>query len=523
MRRKLMNCFIFIIIAVMCVNMSGCIFNKKSEKASADQQPLVINLEGGDWGYPTPYGHYQRGPGIFKMQLLFDSLLQRGEEGLIPWLAEQWEVSSDGKEYTFTLREDVKWHDGQNLTAEDVKFSFSYFAVHPPVFDKLQEGKGNLVAAIEVVDEHTVKIVVETANATVLERLGAMRIIPEHIWAKVDDPKKFNTPEAVIGCGPYVLKAYDREQGAYRFEAFSDYWGPQPRVDVIQFVPVSDGILAFDQGEIDLTSVSPDLLAKYEDKKEFALKRNPAFWGYRLIFNMEKRPEFKEESLRQAIAYAVDQDELVEKVARGAARPASAGYLPVDHIWFNHEAKQYGYYPERAKELLEGKEYAFTLLTGNNNAELRIAELLKISLGTVGLKVQVKSVDMKTRDAAVKNKEYEMVLYGHGGWGNDADLLRSLYAREEGVGCSPSADGIPGYTNARINELCQRQLREMNPERRKELVMELQAVIAEEIPQLPLYNTTGYIVYRPEKYDGWRYMFDHHEVTHNKLSYLEFK
>ena len=53
--------------------------------------------------------------------------------------------------------------------------------------------------------------------------------------------------------------------------------------------------------------------------------------------------------------------------------------------------------------------------------------------------------------------------------------------------------------------------------------MELQAVIAEEIPQLPLYNTTGYIVYRPEKYDGWRYMFDHHEVTHNKLSYLEFK
>ncbi|HBT17779.1 MAG TPA: diguanylate phosphodiesterase, partial [Firmicutes bacterium] len=132
MRRKLMNCFIFIIIAVMCVNMSGCIFNKKSEKASADQQPLVINLEGGDWGYPTPYGHYQRGPGIFKMQLLFDSLLQRGEEGLIPWLAEQWEVSSDGKEYIFTLREDVKWHDGQNLTAEDVKFSFSYFAVHPP-------------------------------------------------------------------------------------------------------------------------------------------------------------------------------------------------------------------------------------------------------------------------------------------------------------------------------------------------------------------------------------------------------
>ena len=88
---------------------------------------LVINLSGGDWGYPSPYTHYSRGPGMFKMRLIFDSLLERGEEGLIPWLAKDYDISNDGKVYTFVLNQGVKWHDGKDLTAEDVKFSFEYF------------------------------------------------------------------------------------------------------------------------------------------------------------------------------------------------------------------------------------------------------------------------------------------------------------------------------------------------------------------------------------------------------------
>jgi len=67
------------------------------------------------------------------------------------------------------------------------------------------------------------------------------------------------------------------------------------------------------------------------------------------------------------------------------------------------------------------------------------------------------------------------------------------------------------------------QLYELNPEKRKETIFKLQELIAEEIPQIPLYNTTPYIVFRPEKFNGWKYMFDHHDVTHNKLSYLDVK
>ena len=511
-----------LVAIVLMVFMGGCGSGGQSASMTADpNKPLVINLAGGDSGLPSPYSHYPRGPGTFKMNLIFDSLLERGAQGYIPWLAEKWEISPDGKVYTFTLQQGVKWHDGQPMTAYDVKFTFEYVAKNAPVSDELTIGGKNIIEAIEVVNDHTVKIVVDKPNATLLGRLGNVRIIPKHIWEKVANPKKFNTPEAVIGCGPYVLTEYDKEQGAYKFEAFKDYWGPKPRVDVLQFIPVSDSVLAFNKGEIDLTGMTPDLLAKYANNQEFIIKKNPAFWGYRLSFNLERRPELKDKLVRQAFAYAINKQEIVDKVARGAAVPASAGYLPVDHIWYNKNVRQYDFNIDKAKELLQGKKLAFTLLI--SSSEARIAELIKISLAQAGIELTVKSVDGKTRDAAARSGDYEIILNGHGGWGGDVDLLRTAYASKQSSDQSPSANGIYGYSNEAINELCNQQLTEIDQMKRKELVFKLQELIAEEVPQLPIYNTTGYIVYRPAKYDGWRYMFDHHEVTHSKLSYLEIK
>lgn len=510
-------------LVIMCtLILQGCGAEKvneelKDEGKTNERKTSVLRLEGGDWGNLTPYSHYSRGPGAYKMRLIFDSLLERGENGLIPWLAEKYDISSDGKEYTFTLKNNVKWHDGKELTAEDVKFSLEYFEKNPPVSDSLNiEGK-SFVKKAEVLDKNKIKIIVEKENSTVLDRFADIRIIPKHIWEKIEDPIAFNTSEALIGCGPYKLEQYNKEQGAYKFTAFNEYWGPKPRVDVLEFIPVSDSVLAFDKGEIDIANITPDIITKYENNKEFVVNTNPAFWGYRLAFNMEKRPELKSKELRQGISYAINKQELIDKVARGAGKIASPGYLPVDHIWYNKDIKQYNCDTEKAKELLNNKKYSFTLLISNSKPELRIAELIKIDLEKVGIDLNIKSVDIKTRDAAVKSGDYEMILNGHGGWGNDADLLRKMY-------CSNGKfSSIPGYSNERINELSQKQLFEINEESRKEIVLQLQKEIAEELPQIPLYNTTEYTVYRPEKYDGWKYMFNHHSLTHNKLSYLDVK
>ncbi len=498
--------------------MAGC-GSQPSSETSVDAKPLIINLAGGDVGYLTPYNHYPRGPGIYKMNLVFDSLLERGETGYVPWLAKSWEITPDGKMYTFVLRKGAKWHDGTPVTIADVKFTFEYCVKNSPVGDQLKIDGKSIIDRMEIVNEDTITIRVDKPNATLLGRLGNVRIIPQHIWQKVEDPRKFTTPEALIGCGPYMITEYHKEQGAYKLEAFKEYWGPKPKVDILQFVPVSDGILAFNKGEIDLTAISPDLLSKYENKQEFRIKKNPAFWGYRLVFNMEKCPIFQDKTIRQAFAYGINKEELVEKVARGAGVEGSAGYLPVNHIWYNPSVQQYKFNIQKAQELLQGQKLTFTLLISNSNDEVRIAELMKISLAQAGINLTIKSCDGKTRDAAARKGDYEIILNGHGGWGGDADILRTIY----GIKTDANPSGIYGYKNEEINLLGQQQLAEMNEEKRKELIFRLQEVIATEVPQIPIYNTTGYLVYRPGKYDGWRYMFDHHEVTHNKLSYLEIK
>lgn len=527
-------------LRILCLTMifalllSGCSSKKQDSAIKPNQEdnnetkgekedktePITLNMEGGDWGYPSPYTHYSRGPGSYKMKLIFDSMLERGEKGLIPWLAKSWDIDDSGTEYTFKIRENVVWHDGKPMTTEDIKFSFEYYAKHPPVSDELNLNKHNYIKEINIINKNTINIKVESPDSTLLERFGMARIIPKHIWENIDDPTKFDDPEAIIGCGPYTLTDYNKEQGAYEFKAFEDYWGPKQKAEIIRFIPVSDSILSFENGEIDIASVTPDILSKYEDNPKYKVIENPAFWGYKIMFNMEKRPELKNKELRQAIAYSIDQAELVEKVARGAGKVASSGYLPVEHILYNNDIKQYDFDLEKAKSLLDNNTYTFSLLTGNSNEEVRIGELIKTNLQKIGIDINIKSIDSKSRDATIINGDYEIILNGHGGWGNDADILREQYTQ---VNKGSAFGGIPGYNNDKINELCKKQLLEMDKKKRKDIIFKLQDSIAEEIPQIPLYNTSGYTVYMPDKYDGWKHVYNHHEVTHNKISYLEME
>ncbi|MCS5695415.1 ABC transporter substrate-binding protein [Desulfofundulus thermocisternus] len=534
----------FLIVLLLVISLSLLLFGCGTDQARDDRKPGVakggeqqqvdvIRLAGGDWGYPSPYAHYPRGPGIFKMCLIFDGLLERDEKGLIPWLAEKYEIKEGGKQYLFTIRDGVKWQDGKPLTAGDVKFTFEYASKHPMVSSYIGSKD---IEKVEVVGDRQVLITVSEPNAAMLYNLGLTRIIPKHIWENVDNPKEFTKPEAVIGTGPYRLTEYNKEHGTYRFEAFEDFWGPRQRVKVIEFVPVSEEILAFEKGEIDLAGVTPDVLPRFQNDPQYKIVKNPGFWGYRLLFNMGDYPVLRHKELRQAIAYAIDANELIEKVARGAAVPGSAGILPPDHVMYNPNVKQYKPDLQKAGELLaklgydkldergirqnqKGEKLSFNLLV--SSGEVRLAEVLKEQLARAGIEIKVQSVDMKTRDARVRENKYELAITGHGGWGNDPDYLRERFAGRSRGGLSPSASGLRGYNNDELNNLLEKQRLEMDDQKRKQLIFKIQEILAEDVPEIPLYYTTGYNVYRPAKYDGWMFMFDHHSLTHSKLSYLE--
>jgi peptide/nickel transport system substrate-binding protein len=526
---------LLVLLTFSCGLLYGCKSDKTKETSKTEGKKTadVIKLAGGDYGYLTPYAHYPRGPGIFKMRLVFDSLLEKDEKGYINWLAEKYEIKENGKQYLFTIRDGVKWHDGKPLTAEDIKFSFEYACKHPMVSSTISEKD---IEKVEIVGDRQVKVTVKKPSAVMLSNLGTSRIIPKHIWEKVDNPKEFLDKEAVIGCGPYVLTEYSKEHGTYRLEAFKDYWGPKQRVKVIEFIPVSEGILAFEQGEVDMTGITPDVLQRFEKDPDCKIVKAPAFWGYRLLFNMGETPVFQEKELRQAFCYAMDKQDMIDKVQRGAGVPGCAGILPPDHVMYNSKAKQYNHDLKKAEELLvklgydklengvrvnsKGEKLSFNLLVGG---EVRLAEVLKEHLGKVGIEINVQSVDGKTRDSRVQDNKYQIAITGHGGWGNDADYLRERFSSEKKAGgsISPNLMRFKGYNNPELSELLEKQFETINENERKKQIFKAQELLAEDVPEIPIFYTTGYTVYKPAKYDGWMFMFDHHSLEHSKLSYLE--
>ncbi|MBN2487543.1 MAG: diguanylate phosphodiesterase [Methanosarcinaceae archaeon] len=539
-KKKLLVLFsVFLIPLILmtagCIDQDSAQAGTSAENTAEESQKVdVVHLSGGDYGYPQPFTIYPRGPGSSKVGMIFDSLVERDEIGIIPWLAESWEVNSDGTEYTFYLREGIIWSDGEPFTASDVKFTFDYEQENVPIAGGMESG---VVDNVQVVDSSTVKFVLNQPVSTFLYKLTSFKIIPEHIYENVSDPTSFLDPEAVTGTGPFLLDEYNKEHGSYRFVTNEKFWGPDTAVEAVEFIPVSDPLIAFEQGEIDFTSISPDILDRFTSYPDIRVVQQPAFWGYQFYFNMNKCSELNDRKIRQAFAYAIDREELVGKIGRGAGKPGEMGILPEDHIWYNPDQPEYDYDPDKTGALLDeagwvdtdgdgirdmdGKKLSYVLSLGS--AEVRIGELIKERLSEVGIDVQVKALESKSRDANLKTGDFELAISGFGGWGKDADYLRTRYCDTDSESGSSVASGaaVFGYHNDTLNALGEQELQELDDEKRKEIAYEMQTVLAEDVPTIPLYYTTSYDAWRISKYDGWMNMYDHHARTHSILSYIE--
>jgi peptide/nickel transport system substrate-binding protein len=451
-------------------------------------------LPGDDWGYPSPFAFYSRGPGYIRMSLLFDTLTWKDEDGVIPWLADEWTVSDDGTEWTFDLHPGVTWHDGAPLTVEDVAFSFEYFKAHHGAL-KWSWSVGTIEGA-EVVDEDTVVLRLTEPLAGAHEGLiGSLPIIPRHIWDGVGDPAKFMSEEAVIGSGPFQLVEYSKGEARYIYEANADYFQGAPTVDALTLIKVENEALALETGTIDYASFSGkeiDAVRQFEDEEAYGIIEGPSFWVLQMIFNTEKAP-FDDGDLRRVVAHAVDRRQIVDQVTHGGAIVANLGILSPFTEWYNPNLPTYEHDPARARAMLDeagATDLDLRLITTAGFA--REAELVRADLEGLGIEVEVQTGDYSTIDGLLREGNFDLAINGHGGIANPAMLETPTWPAET-------------YSNAAYDELYQRQAAMVGGEQRRELVWQLQEIIADELPVLTLYHPKMWTVYDASRLDAWFY------------------
>lgn len=426
---------------------------------------------------------------IFNSLLEFDQYLR-----VRPSLAESWEILPNEGAYVFKLRKGVKFHDGKPLTPEDVKFSFEEVISKYDIFGALYFKN----VKVEILNESAVKIKPERFLPGVQIVLFASMdtaIVPKHVL----EGQEFEKSEfrvKPIGTGPF--KFVEWSKGNYIIlERNENYWkAGKPRLDriVIRFITDPAAIVAALQaGEIDyvfrgVPYEAYDSLANNPNLDVIVSNRPP--YKMSLWFNT-KHPILSNPDVRRAIAYALDKEEIARRATNGLSKPTYSFWT--EDIAPTTGAVRYEYNPEKAEELLDkagyprgsdGKRFTIELLTrtGEPEEEL-VSDMIRDYLSRVGIEVKIKRVDFGTYLDLQSKFQYDFTLVKYWimpFW--SYQLFHSAW-----IGKGPFTN-VMQYSNPEVDRLFDQWLREPDPDRQKEILVEIDRILTSELPAITLYD-----------------------------------
>lgn len=511
-----------VLLCVLALVLTAC---GTSAKGAPDQDGRVtLRLEASSQGggYPTPFAAI-RGPGVLLTTFMFDTLAYPDVTGTPkPWLAQSWQQSPDGLTWTFRLHPNAKWQDGQPLTADDVAFSFDYDLHGPGSKTGVAQGI-NYIDSVTAKDPSTVVIVLTKPTASFLSDVAGafgVAIVPKHIWSTVTDPARFRGDTALIGSGPYRLTKFDTNPGSYDFVANDDFYLGKPKVKELQLVQTPDPLLALQRGEIDAGSPFNDVTPQSqidELSKRFTMLTAPGEFLEALFFNLDGGAPYNQADFRQAVAYALDRQDMVNRLVGGRGIPGSAGALGPSNPFLDRQVQDYPHDPAKAKAMLDGLGFkdvtgdgireapdgsAFSIPLLTSSADIKQAQLVSEYLRAVGLDVKITSVDQPTSDARAAKGDYKMAVVHFGGLAADPSGLIQRFAS---YSKSKSFTRVHGYRSPAFDKLAAQQATTIDPAQRKKLVDQMQAILATDLPQLSLYIPEQISFADTQKFKGWAY------------------
>lgn len=413
-----------------------------------------------------------------------------------PYLAESWKLSDDGLSLTLNLRKNARFHDGTPITSED--FAFSIMTVkknHPfkAMFDP--------VVAVETPDPYTAVIKLANPHPAILLAMSSalMVVIPKHIYGDGQDPKSHPANSAPVGSGPFKLVEFKPGEHIV-LERNPDYFiKDRPYLDRIIIRNYKDAVslaLAVDKGEVDMNP----FLAGARDIQR--LKKNadlvvtnrgyaavgPINW---LAFNT-KHEILKDKRVRQAIAYAMDRDFIVNALQGGASTPAT-GPIANDSPYYTDQIETYDLDLDKAKALLDeagyapkgdGTRFALTIdyIPGLPEQQKSIAEYLRSQLKKVGIKLTIRAApDFPTWAQRVSSYDFDLTMDVVFNWGDPVIGVHRTYL------CSNIKKGViwsntQSYCNPKVDAILAQAGQELDADKRKALYKEFQQIVTDEVP-----------------------------------------
>jgi peptide/nickel transport system substrate-binding protein len=420
-------------------------------------------------------------------------------------LAESWEISPDQLTITFRLRRGVKWQDGQEVTARDVDFTYRYMVdpktptAYGESFRQIQHG--------EIVDPYTYRVSYGRPYSPALVNWGIW-ILPSHIlepaWKAGVDLRITQQNRRPIGSGPYLFREWQAGEKIV-LEANPSYWEGRPYLNrvVYRIIPDQSTIfLELKARNIDLASLSPIQYRRQTDYPAFS----KAFNRYRYLsnsfdylgFNLLD-PRFQDRRFRQAMAYAIDKQEIIDGVRLGLGQQALGPYKP-GTWWYKPDVKTYPFDPDRAKTLLaelgwtrmnsdgvllkDGEPFSFTIMTNQGNSvRQQTAEIIQRRLRAIGIDVKIQVVDWAAFiNTFIRKRQFNALVLGWG-LGLDPDQYDIWASTMTG----PDQLNHISYKNAEVDALLEAGRRTFDEAKRKAIYWRFQDIMAEEQPVVFLY------------------------------------
>ena len=411
---------------------------------------------------------------------------------LVPVLAESYQVSADGKTWTFKLRKGVKWHDGQPFTSADVKYYYDW--IRDPKNAAINQPNFKDVSNVDAPDDSTVTVTLSRVYVPFGALSATIAIVPKHVHEKVGE-KQYKT--APVGTGPY--KFMEQKLGDHvTLAAFDDYWGGRPYIDLWRenIVPeTSVRAIALRTGDADSSTwpLAPEDTLNFIKDPKFQTYRAPGVAVNHFPLNVT-HPLLSDKRVRQAMMYAMDRDAMVTDLLKGLAVKATGNLSPALDFYYEPNVTLYPHDPAKATALLkdagwtpgsdgilanaQGQKFSVVCTVFSGDALRKSeAEIAQRNFKDVGIDMQLKELETSAALVAERNGDYDIGLFNwtYGGSNGDPDA-QALY--------KGNTNNWAHWDNPDAQKLLDAGAAEVDPEKRKKIYSDLQKLISVEVPFL---------------------------------------